>query len=243
MNTKTNFYEYEWFPLAMTSNTTPSPFFISSSSEQSTFPSWRAFNGILSEITAWMTQTNIVSNAWIQVKLEIPRTLTELRVTSRNGFGYDTHSPKDFKLLGSNNGSDWDLLISISNQINWSSGETRTYLFESNKNYIFYRLFVENNNGGIIIAIGEIELLGKAISSVPSHWSTVSTILPSVTQFLEQGMNSLSPLFNRTITELKPIAMEQRNSILEKDEIGKVFSKTLDLKKFFDIRSIKTEVK
>ncbi|MEC1179202.1 discoidin domain-containing protein [Metasolibacillus meyeri] len=226
----------------MTNNSAPAPFVISSSSEQSTFPSWRAFNGVLSEATAWMTESGVVSNAWIQVKLNSPRILAELKVTSRNGLGYDTHSPKDFKLLGSNDGSNWETIISISNQINWGSGETRKYLFNNSNSFIFYRLLVESNNGGVIIAIGEIELIGKALSAVHSHWKTVSDILPKSNQFLENGMY-LSPLLDRNVTELEPITMEDKSEILDVDEIGKVFSKTIDLKKYFDIRSMKVEVK
>ncbi|KEK09946.1 hypothetical protein EP18_22625 [Lysinibacillus sphaericus] len=226
----------------MTSNSAPAPFVISSSSEQSTFPSWRSFNGILSETTAWMTENGVVSNAWIQVKLNSPRILAELKVTSRNGLGYDTHSPKDFNLLGSNDGSNWETIISISNQINWGRGETRKYLFNNSNSFIFYRLLVESNNGGVIIAIGEIELIGKALSAVPSHWETVSDTLPKASQFIGKGMY-LSPLLDRRVEKLEPIPMTQRNDILVSGEVGKVFSKTIDLKKYFDIRSIRVEVK
>ncbi|AJK88689.1 MULTISPECIES: discoidin domain-containing protein [Lysinibacillus] len=226
----------------MTSNSAPAPFVISSSSEQSSFPSWRAFNGILSETTAWMTENGVVSNAWIQVKLNSPRILAELKVTSRNGLGYDTHSPKDFNLLGSNDGSNWETIISISNQINWGSGESRKYLFNNSNSFIFYRLLVESNNGGVIIAIGEIELIGKALSAVPSHWETVSNTLPKSNQFLEKGMY-LSPLLDRRVGKLEPIPMTQRKDILDAGEFGKIFSNTIDLKKYFDIRSIRVEVK
>lgn len=71
---------------------------------------------------------------------------------------------------------------------------------------------------------------------------TVSNFLPNSTQFLEHGI-SLAPLFDREVTQLEPTDMTQRNDILVSGEVGKVFSKSIDLKKFFDIRSIRTEVK
>lgn len=71
---------------------------------------------------------------------------------------------------------------------------------------------------------------------------TVSNSLPNSTQFLEQGI-SLAPLFDREVTQLEPTDMTQRNDILVSGEVGKVLSKTLDLKKYFDIRSIRAEVK
>ncbi|OXS65744.1 hypothetical protein B1B04_24875 [Lysinibacillus sp. KCTC 33748] len=76
----------------------------------------------------------------------------------------------------------------------------------------------------------------------PKKTLTVSSILPTSNQFLEQGMDNLSPLFDREVTELEPITMTDKNEVLN-SEIGKVFSKTIDLKKYFDIRSIRTEVR
>lgn len=73
-------------------------------------------------------------------------------------------------------------------------------------------------------------------------WSTVSNTLPNPTQFLEKGMNNLSPL-DRKVTQLEPIPMTQRNDILSSGEVGKVFSKEIDLKKYFDIRRTRTEVR
>lgn len=75
-------------------------------------------------------------------------------------------------------------------------------------------------------------------------WQTVSTTLPSSEQFQEEGMDELTPLLDRQVTELEPISMEDKTNILfTNGEVGKVFSKTIDLNKYFDIRSIKIEVK
>ncbi|OXS74280.1 hypothetical protein B1B04_09135 [Lysinibacillus sp. KCTC 33748] len=75
------------------------------------------------------------------------------------------------------------------------------------------------------------------------HWSTVSPTLLNSTQFLEQGMDNFSPLLNRVVTEIEPLQMTLKNDILPSGEIGKVFSKTINLNKYFDIRSIRTEVR
>ncbi|MGE8033855.1 hypothetical protein [Lysinibacillus sp. NPDC093692] len=77
----------------------------------------------------------------------------------------------------------------------------------------------------------------------PKKLLTVSPTLPTATQFIERGMDSLSPLFDREITTLMPTEMKQRIGVLEKDGVGKIFSKTIDLKKYFEIRTIRTEVK
>lgn len=77
--------------------------------------------------------------------------------------------------------------------------------------------------------------------TIPRNWSTVSSNLPSSAQFIEQGIDNLSPLLDRKITVLEPIPMTDKSEILDVGETGKVFSKTLDLKKYFDIRSIRKE--
>ncbi|OXS65762.1 hypothetical protein B1B04_24805 [Lysinibacillus sp. KCTC 33748] len=74
------------------------------------------------------------------------------------------------------------------------------------------------------------------------HWSTFSSTLPNSTH-LEKGMDNITPLLDRVVTELEPLQMTQRNNILSSGEIGKVFSKTFDLKIYIDIRSIRTEVR
>ncbi|MEQ6355279.1 laminin G domain-containing protein [Lysinibacillus sp. M3] len=75
-----------------------------------------------------------------------------------------------------------------------------------------------------------------------NDWLNTSSTLPTSNQFLEQGMDSLSTLLDRKVTTLKPMLMTDKSEILNGED-GKVFSKSIDLKKHFDIRSIKIEVK
>lgn len=75
----------------------------------------------------------------------------------------------------------------------------------------------------------------------PAHWETVSSTLPSSTIFFEQGMDILS-LIDRKVMNLESTTMTQRSDILG-EEVGKVFSKTIDLNRYFDIRIIMVEVK
>ncbi|OXS65586.1 hypothetical protein B1B04_24980 [Lysinibacillus sp. KCTC 33748] len=77
---------------------------------------------------------------------------------------------------------------------------------------------------------------------LPKRIVSFSNTLPSSTQFLEHGI-SLPPLFDREVTELEPTEMTLKKDILVSGEVGKVFSKPIDLKKHFDIRAIRTEVR
>lgn len=77
----------------------------------------------------------------------------------------------------------------------------------------------------------------------PKKILTVSNILPNSTKFSEEGMDSLSPLLDRELTKLEPVSMVNESNILGDGDTGKVFTKTIDLKKYLDIRSIRTEVR
>ncbi len=85
------------------------------------------------------------------------------------------------------------------------------------------------------------QLIQKSTPVINPFWSDFSITPPSATQFSEHGMESLAP-FARVVTALDPTEMTQKNDILGVGEVGKVFSKTIDLKKYLDIRSIKVEV-
>lgn len=98
-------------------------------------------------------------------------------------------------------------------------------------------------NKSLILHDGEYKSREEETMATPAHWQTVSTSLPTSTQFIEQGMDNLSPLLDRKVTELEPMPMTDKSEILGEGEVGKVFSKTIDLKKYFDIRSIRGEMK
>ncbi|OXS65599.1 hypothetical protein B1B04_24935 [Lysinibacillus sp. KCTC 33748] len=162
--------------------------------------------------------------------------------------------PRDFTLEGSNdttNGEDgnWtvvDTRVNVSYQMNiWKR-------FELNESvsYKAYRLNITRtyspNSDAVIIS--EImfhppkKLLSPYEPEKKSHWKVVSDALPNEDLFISEGMDNLSPLLDRKVTELEPLPMTNKSEISNGD-VGKVFSKTLDLKKYFDIRSIRIEVK
>ncbi|MFJ7982418.1 discoidin domain-containing protein [Lysinibacillus xylanilyticus] len=120
----------------------------------------------------------------------------------------------------------------------------KRYELNNETAYRYYRIYAYGSSGGNGRAsLSKVQFFEKPTPIIYSYWSTVSSTLPNATQFLGQGMDIISPLLDRTLTELKPTTMTQRNDILSKNEIGKIYSKTIDLKKYFDIRSIRTEVK
>ena len=79
----------------------------------------------------------------------------------------------------------------------------------------------------------------KYVTVIPHKWLTISSTVPTSKQFLFNGVDS--PLLERKVTELKPLSMTDKSDILQKGEEGFVYSQTIDLKKYIDIR--KVEVK
>jgi len=155
-------------------------------------------------------------------------------------------NPKNWTFEGSNDGISYTVLDTKKDVAVVNPSVTES-TFNNSQNFLYYRFNITN----IALADGtnrphvhEIKLFEhKKESGIPSQWESVSSTSPSSTQFLEQGMGSLSPLLDRRITTLEPMPMIDKSEILGVGETGKVFSKTIDLKKYFDIKSIRTEVK
>lgn len=67
-------------------------------------------------------------------------------------------SPSDFKIAGSNDGSDWTLLDEESSVTGWSADQFRTFQFVNQTPYLKYRLEVTDVQGHNRMTITEIEL-------------------------------------------------------------------------------------
>ncbi|KEK09945.1 hypothetical protein EP18_22620 [Lysinibacillus sphaericus] len=161
--------------------------------------------------------------------------------------------PKDFNLEGSNdttNGADGTWIV-VDTKINVSFQKEVWTRFELNKSvsYKAYRLNISRTNNTNGVMISELmfhppkKLLSPYQPEIKTHWEVVSDTLPSKDLFIIDGMDNIAPILDRSITELEPTQMKNKSEILGVGEIGKVFSKTVDLKKYVDIRSIRTEVK
>jgi hypothetical protein len=71
---------------------------------------------------------------------------------------WNTFSPKDFKLQGSNDNSAWSDLDTHTNVTSWGSPETKTYTLGSPGSYRYYRVYITASNGSPYAMVGEIEL-------------------------------------------------------------------------------------
>jgi len=189
------------------------------------------FNGT-SRWIAWGS-----ASQWIKIDLATPQKAFTYQLSS----GHIDQQISSWILQGSNDDSDWTDLDTVENHP-LSIDAYSNFTISTPNAYRYYRLYINQvvNNG--YPSLSGFTLLTSGTPAIKAHWENVSNNLPTSTQFIEKGMDNLSSI-NRKVTTLEPISMSDKSEILGVGEIGKVFSKTVDLKKFFGIRSIRTEVK
>lgn len=101
---------------------------------------------------------------WIQYQSSTAETATKYAITSANDV--PERDPKDWKLLGSNDGSTWTVLDSRSDQFFENHHLTKTYTVNNNSPYIFYRLDINANNGHSGTQLAEWRLYKKQSQTI-----------------------------------------------------------------------------
>lgn len=130
----------------MTSNTTPSGV-ASASSVYGT--SWLAFNAFIPNNGDWVSST---TTGWLRYQFPtatVVNTYSLLHWTAGvNGM------PKNWTFEGSNDGTNWSVLDTRTNQENWQTKEEREYSFANITQYLNYRINCSANNGNAMLSIG-----------------------------------------------------------------------------------------
>ena len=154
-----------FFAIQMTSNTTPSPFVVSASSEiAGSYDAWHAFDGGTQTgayyLADWLT--NAHATGWIQIDLgaanALPVTCYKM-MSSINGTSYN---PTAWSLLGSNDGTfaTYTVLDTQSGVTFLSNtASTQIYTFSNTTVFRYIRWNFTANNGAGYLGLNEI-LLG-----------------------------------------------------------------------------------
>lgn len=179
---KTTAYAYEhiddWYETNMTSNTTPYPYVISASSYYGSYYPWEAFNGSIS--AGWLA--NGVGRAWLQ--LDFGSIMSVNRVRLGAGWFNLGNAPKDFNILGSNDGVNFDTLLSVTGKSDWVKLESQDFTLPL-VSYRYYRIDAIRNNGGANYINIDYVLFGK--------YTTNLRKLPSISKdnFVKYGTRKL----------------------------------------------------
>ena len=101
------------------------------------------------------------TSGWIQVELPVAKFINVFSVGARSD-GWCVAAPRDYALLGSNDGITWTQLFSISNSNTFSASELRTHELTHNASYKFYRLNISNPNESVL-TFGRWDLILKEV--------------------------------------------------------------------------------
>jgi hypothetical protein len=102
---------------------------------------------------------------WVQYRSTVPAVVVKYRITSGNDV--PERDPKDWQLLGSNDGAAWDTLDRRSGELFATRRLTRTFALDSNTTlYAYYRLNITANNGHTGTQFSEWELIQRRFQVV-----------------------------------------------------------------------------
>ncbi|WP_244552168.1 discoidin domain-containing protein [Paenibacillus sp. ov031] len=142
---------------ALTSNVTVLGSVIRSD-ENASYPAWQAFDKktITSDHQfAWISAT--MMSGWIGFDFNSPIIIDRYTITGRSDANY-TMSPKDWTFEGSNDGTNWTVLDTRRNVIDWNTTQTRSFIIGNKAKYKMYRINAVNNNSSNGVLIKEIKM-------------------------------------------------------------------------------------
>lgn len=183
----------------MTSNTAPSG--IASASSNVNDSEYCAFDGKTS--TGWNTATN-TTNGWLRYTFQNPTIVDAYVLTDAYG---SNRQPKDWTFEGSNDGSQWTVLDTRTNEVVKSA--TKEYFFTNEIPYTSYRINVTANNGyNIFLGITGLSMHrqihyenkvlvkneNKYLKFTNSNWTTVTTTNPTESDYING--NTLGEISN-----------------------------------------------
>jgi len=153
----------------MTSNTTPSPYVVSATSQYSGGTSYWAFNAFdKNNINGWLSNARPTVAFPQALVLNYASTLSIDSYTVMSAYyDYGSVSPRDWTFEGSNNGTSWTVLDTRSGVTTWASNTRYSYTLASQASYQYYRMNITANNGSTqYVGVGELELYSSTSSKL-----------------------------------------------------------------------------
>lgn len=175
----------------MTSNTSPSGYITSASSsfDPGIYAPYKAFDGNVQAVSSdcWTTSAapTAVSPQWLMLQVPSPVSISSYSVTNRN-FTSNISSPRDWTLQGSNNGTDWTVLHTVSSSTDNVSNSVRSYTISPTATYSYFRLHITARNGtDNFVAVGQLQMFAAAYKgliqdSVGNYYTASSGLLTPV---------------------------------------------------------------
>lgn len=223
----------------MTSNTTPNGEAITDSINPNGYLAWNAFDSVLTNSSMWAIKQNDILPRYLGYKFQTAKTIGGYSLYYNwTSAGFNA-TPNSWTFEGSNDGINWTVLDTRSG-ITWTLNEEKRFNIGMPQSFLYYRILISSDNGRYngYIAITEMKMFEVKTSAIPSSWSDYSDTLPTVDQFISDGMSDLSALDRKAKVETIVMNDDINGGSGEVLGNGKVFKETIDLTKYFDIVSL-----
>ena len=140
----------------MTDYAAPSGLVENSTIYSATYPGWQVFDVDPSGNSMWISDSASFPQ-WVSYEFTVATQIYAYVVHYSNG-GIIDRAPRDFTFEGWN-GVSWVILDTRPNETGWTGNEARLYMIATPSSYIAYRLYINDVNGSVVVAIGDLVLL------------------------------------------------------------------------------------
>jgi hypothetical protein len=147
------------------------------------FPTWHTNDGVYDgngDATSSATTPGFANGSWLQIQFPSAVTLYTYSIVTRLTF--DTRTPYNFYVVGSNDGTAWTLVDTRSAITGWSSPTAKTFTIASPilTAFIYFRLVTTKTNGANSLQIANWSLNGSLTGPTPPQApsSNVALVLP-----------------------------------------------------------------
>ncbi|AEO93623.1 gp364 [Bacillus phage G] len=217
----------------MINDTTPAPYVSSASSSYGGYTAFNAFSQIFNGSSRWIA--GAVAPQWAKIDLNKPNKAYSYKLSA----GHVDQQTASWILQGSNDDNQWIDLHTVTKKPLAIDTYTEFPIPVPNY-YRYYRVYItEVYSGGVLAqalaSLSGFALMTEYIPASVSKWENISNVTPTKQQFIDKGMDNLNSL-NRSVQN-KSLPMLNNSEILL-GEPGKVFSGTIDLEKYPDIKKV-----
>ncbi|MBW5894769.1 discoidin domain-containing protein [Pectobacterium polaris] len=207
----------------MTANNSSVGYTVDASSEYSTqYAAWTAFNGTLNRYWASKTVPTVANPHWLRITMAAPVLIDTYRITNEN-LNPGPLSPKSWMFQGSNDGTTWNTLHTVSNDTRDGRGAVREYTFTNDTPYSSFRILITEQNAGPHVQIGELEIFRSErllINGSDGKWYSANNGIltlvpaPSVAEdFYETGFLSSGVISESSLSGILPVTIFSSKNI------------------------------
>ncbi len=131
----------KWFSPKQTSNS--NPYNVSASSSYNSWQIWWGFNNncTTSASNAWHSAVGSTTGHWVQIDFKAIKSLSGISMAPRPEGNYNvSRMPRDFDIMGSNDGTTWNIIKSYTGINDYENYKYREFIFDRPEKYRYYRI-------------------------------------------------------------------------------------------------------